>query len=469
MRRFVVVCILGLLCYPVFAQDAVPDGKALYLTFCAQCHGPDLNGANAPSLIDGVWKYGGEHGYRVRNVKNGLTDLGMPSFGASLTDNQIEAIIDFVEQAEKEGGATKPPPPDFLQTLDYDVNVDIWVEGLQIPWAIDFIDANTALITELPGRLWVVKNGNMLADPVVGTPEVVYSGQGGLLDVAVDPEYAENGWLYLAYSHEIARVQGQRRSPAMTRVVRGRLKDNSWVDQEVIFEAPHETYRTTRHHYGSRIVFDADGYLYFSIGDRGAKNQAQDLDRPNGKIHRIHRDGRIPKDNPFVGREGALATIYSYGHRNPQGISVNPVTGRVWDGEHGPMGGDELNVIAVGKNYGWPEISYGRNYNGTILTEFVRKAGMEQPAFYWKPSIAICGINFYQGKLFSQWNNKLIVASLKYEDVRVLSVEDDRVMHQEVILKSAGRVREAVTGPDGAVYVVLNRPDVILRLTPSEE
>ena len=306
----------------------------------------------------------------------------MPAFEKMLTDQQIGTILGFIEQSEKEVGATKPPPPDFLQTQDYDVNVDIWVEGLWIPWAIDFIDAETALITERPGRLRVVKKGHMLADPVVGTPDVVHEGQGGLMDVAVDPEYAENGWLYLAYSHEIARVEGQRRSPAMTRVVRGRLKDNTWVDQEVIYEAPHETYRTTRHHYGCRIVFDADGYLYFSIGDRGAQNQAQDLSRPNGKMHRIHRDGRIPKDNPFAGQEGALATIYSYGHRNPQGVAVNPVTGVVWDGEHGPMGGDELNVIAAGKNYGWPEITYGLNYNGTIVSELVRKSGMEQPAFF---------------------------------------------------------------------------------------
>ncbi len=464
MRYFIVICILSLLHHPTFAQD----GKALYATYCAQCHGPDLRGGNAPSMVDGIWKYGDGRGYRIRNIKNGLTDLGMPGYEKQLTNRQIAMIVDFIEQQEKEVGQPKPPPPDFVQTLDYDINVDIWAQDLKIPWGIDFIDPQTALITERPGDLRMVKNGQLL-DPVAGTPQVVHEGQGGLMDVAIDPNYAENGWIYLAYSHELAHREGQRRSPAMTRLVRGHIESNTWVNQEVIYEAPHETYSTTRHHYGTRIVFDADGYLYFAVGDRGAQNQAQDLTRPNGKVHRIHTDGRIPTDNPFAETEGALKTIYSYGHRNPQGMAVNPVTGKIWDGEHGPMGGDELNVVARGKNYGWPEITYGLNYNGTIVSDRASQPGMEQPTLYWRPSIAICGINFYQGNMFPKWQNKLLVASLKYEDVRVLSVDGDRVIHEEVILKNAGRVREAISGPDGAVYVVLNQPDAILRLTLSEE
>ena len=464
MKHLILICILSLLHHPAFAQD----GKALYATYCAQCHGPDLRGGNAPSMVDGIWKYGDGRGYRIRNIKNGLTELGMPGYEKQLTNRQIAMIVDFIEQQEKEVGQPKPPPPDFVQTLDYDINVDIWVQDLQIPWGIDFIDPQTALITERPGTLRMVKNGQLL-DPVAGTPQVVHEGQGGLMDVAIDPNYAENGWIYLAYSHEIAHIEGQRRSPAMTRIVRGHIRDNTWTNQQVIYEAPQETYLTTRHHYGTRIVFDANGYLYFAIGDRGVQNQAQDLTRPNGKVHRIHTDGRIPKDNPFVSQEGALKTIYSYGHRNPQGMAVNPVTGKIWDGEHGPMGGDELNVVARGKNYGWPEITYGLNYNGTIVSDRTHQPEMEQPTLYWRPSIAICGINFYQGNMFSKWQNKLLVASLKYEDVRVLSIGGDRVLHEEVILKNAGRVREAISGPDGAVYVVLNQPDIILRLTLNAE
>jgi glucose/arabinose dehydrogenase len=287
--------------------------------------------------------------------------------------------------------------------------------------------------------------------------------------VAVDPDYAENGWIYLAYSHALEAEAGQKRPPAMTRIVRGRLKDHAWVDQEVIYEAPHATYRTTRHHYGCRIVFDPDGYLYFGIGDRGAQDQAQDLGKPNGKMHRLHRDGRVPRDNPFVWRDGALASIYSYGHRNPQGLAVHPVTGRVWDTEHGPMGGDELNLITPGRNYGWPVVTYGLNYNGTVISELTRKEGMEVPNLYWKPSIAVCGLDFYRGDKFPKWKNRLLVGALKYEEVDLLDIEGDRVIHQETILKNAGRVRDVACGPDGLVYVVLNQPGMVLRLSPIRE
>ena len=287
------------------------------------------------------------------------------------------------------------------------------------------------------------------------------------MDVALDPAFAENRWIYLAYSHVLP--SSDERPPAMTRLVRGHLKDNTWTDQQVIYEAPHETYRQTRHHYGCRIAFDPEGYLYFSIGDRGASQHAQDLSRPNGKIHRIFPDGRIPKDNPFINQQGALPTIFSYGHRNPQGLATHPETGTVWDSEHGPMGGDELNILTPGTNYGWPEITYGRNYNGAIVSEFERKPGMAQPTLFWRPSIAVCGIDFYRGTLFPKWQNRLLVGALAFEEVRLVAVEKDRVMHEEVILKNAGRVRDIETGPDGAIYVVLNNPGTILRLTPIVE
>jgi glucose/arabinose dehydrogenase len=356
----------------------------------------------------------------------------------------------------------------MLQTQDYDVKVEVFADNLQIPWAIDFLDTNTALITERPGRLRLVKNGVLQPDPVSGTPDVLNEGQGGLMDVAIDPKFNENGWVYLSYSHVLKETGGER-PPAMTCIVRGRIKNNTWVDQQILFEAPHNTYRTARHHYGSRIVFDPQGYLYFSIGDRGADNQAQDIKRPNGKIHRIHTDGRIPQDNPFVAHAGAIPSIFSYGHRNPQGMAVHPMTGQVWVTEHGPMGGDELNLIVKGRNYGWPEITYGRNYNGTLITENTHKDGMEQPSMYWKPSTAVCGLDFYRGNLFPKWRNKLLVGALKYEDVRLLNIENDRVMHEEVIVKNLGRVRDVSTGPDGAIYVVLNTPNIVLRLTPLAE
>jgi glucose/arabinose dehydrogenase len=283
-----------------------------------------------------------------------------------------------------------------------------------------------------------------------------------MLDVAVDPDYQDNGWIYLAYSHALG--EGDNR-PAMTRVVRGHIRNNAWTDQQVLFEAPHDTYRTSRHHYGSRIVFDAEGRLYFSIGDRGAQSQAQDLSRPNGKVHRIHRDGSIPSDNPFVGRDDALPSIFSYGHRNPQGLAIHPETDALWGVEHGPRGGDELNRIVAGRNYGWPVITYGINYDGTIITEERAREGMEQPVLYWRPSIAVSGLDVYDGQAFPYWRNHLLVGALRDQEVRLLSLAGNHVQHQEVILKNAGRVREAVTGPDGAIYVVVNAPGAILRLS----
>lgn len=468
MKRLIYIFLCLVLTSGSSLSQEMTDAQQQYVQYCGQCHGAQLQGGNAKSLITGVWSHGS--GNQFRNIKHGITHVGMPSFENLLTDSQIKAIVTYLKSESKKAHPERPPLPDQLLSQDYEIALDIFVEGLQIPWAIDFLDKNQAIITERPGRLRLVKNDQLQSDSISGTPEVLHEGQGGLLDVAVDPDYAQNGWIYLSYSHLLKRaIDVEKRGLSMTRLVRGRIKDNSWVDEQVIYEAPHETYRTTRHHYGSRIVFDPQGFLYFSIGDRGAGKQAQDLSRPNGKIHRIHTDGKVPKDNPFYDREGALKTIYSYGHRNPQGLAVHPETGRVWDSEHGPMGGDELNLISKGKNYGWPEITYGLNYNGTIVTEFVRKEGMEQPNYYWKPSIAACGLDFYRGDLFSKWKNQLMAGGLSYEVMSLLNVESDRVMHEEVVVKSLGRVRDVTTGPDGAIYVVLNGPGTVIRLSPIAE
>jgi len=460
--RIVFFFLLVVLTVSLSAQN----GQVLYQQNCAQCHGSDLNGGNAASLIDGVWQFGAENGYIFRNIKFGIPHLGMPSYEASLSDNEVRAIVDYIRESEKNVGAVKPPLAKELETMEYDLNVEVFAEGLEIPWAIDFIDENTALITERPGKLRVVKNGKLLAEAVKNTPEVLHEGQGGLLDVAVDPEYDRNGWIYLAFSH-VLNDEGTGRPPAMTKLVRGKIVNNTWMDEQVLFEAPHETYRTTRHHYGCRIVFDPWGHLYFAIGDRGYQDQAQDFMLPNGKVHRINKDGSIPTDNPWYDEEGAIKSLYSLGNRNIQGMAVHPETGELWATEHGPMGGDELNWIEAGKNYGWPVITYGRNYNGTIITELTRKEGMEQPNYYWRPSTAVCGLDFYRGDLFPKWKNKLMVGALKYEQVSLLDIEKDRVMHEEVILKNQGRVRDVSTGPDGAIYVVLNNPGSVLRLTPN--
>jgi glucose/arabinose dehydrogenase len=357
--------------------------------------------------------------------------------------------------------------PDTLETLDYKLATEVVAQGLIQPWAIAFVGPDTALVTEQPGRLRLLIDGTLRPDSVTGTPEVLYDGQGGLLDVAVDPNYDDNGWVYLTYSHALEDREG---TPSMTRVVRGRVRNGTWRDQQVVFEAPYDTYRTTRIQYGTRMTFGPEGHLYFSIGDRGAWPVdtttvfAQHLDRPGGKVYRVHRDGSIPEDNPFVDRDDALEAIYTYGHRNPQGLDTHPRTGTIWATEHGPRGGDELNRLRVGQNYGWPTITYGINYPGDIITRKRRKEGLEQPVFFWRPSIATSGFSFYEGDAFPYWQNQGLVSALKDQSVRLLTMAEGRVLHQEVILKGAGRVREAVPGPDGAVYVVLNAPSRVVRI-----
>ncbi|WP_163325894.1 PQQ-dependent sugar dehydrogenase [Draconibacterium mangrovi] len=442
------------------------DGALLYGQNCASCHGANLGGGNATSLVDGIWQFGAENGYVFRNIKFGIPHLGMPSYEATLSDGDINAIISYIRESENKVGAKKPPIAKEMETIDYKMDVEIFAEGLEVPWAIDFMDRNTALITERPGRLRIVKNGILLDEPVKNTPEVLNQGQGGLMDVAVDSDFKENGWVYLAYSHVLTSGYDGNRPPAMTRIVRGKIENNSWTSEEVLFEAPHDTYRTTRHHYGCRIVFDPQGHLFFAIGDRGAGYQAQDFTLPNGKVHRIYKDGSIPEDNPFVNEEGAMKSLFSLGNRNIQGMAIHPETGELWTTEHGPLGGDELNRIESGKNYGWETITYGKNYNGTIITEETHRPDMEQPNLYWRPSIAVCGLDFYRGDLFSKWKNKLLVGALKYEEVRLLQIEGDNVIHEEVIVKNQGRVRDVSTGPEGAIYVVLNNPGTVIKLTP---
>lgn len=465
----IIISIIGYGCSPKATQDVSSSHiPAQFTELCATCHGQDLKGEIAQSLLDGSWQFGAGKNNIKRSIKFGHPHHGMPSWGAVLNDEEIDTLVGFILAEEERLGVTKPPVPDMIETQDYQVNVEILAEGLETPWGVAFIDSDHALITEKSGRLRVYENGKLASDSIMGIPKVRQGGQGGLLDVNIDPDYAKNGWVYLAFSHGVGEPDEKGNIPGMTKIVRGKIVDNQWQDQQVLFEADHETYRTAGVHFGSRIVFDPEGYLFFSIGDRGAMQHAQDLTKPNGKVHRINRDGSIPRSNPFYGRKDAVASIYSYGHRNPQGLAIHPETGQLWDTEHGPLGGDELNLIQLGKNYGWPVISYGINYNGDIITDQTAKAGMEQPIFYWKPSIAACGLDFYSGNLFPKWKNQVLAGALKFEEVQLLHVEGDRVMYAQTLLKNAGRVRDLTTGPDGAIYVLLNSPGKLIRLSPKE-
>ena len=463
LLMLILLVLTALTAVPLQAADGPTGGEAIYGQRCATCHGADLTGGNAQSLLDGLWQFGGDEGTMFRNIKFGISARGMPEFQHSLSDRQIREVVRFIRSAEKQKGVERPPLPERLETRHYDVGVSPWIsEGLETPWALVFIDENSALITERPGRLRMIEGGR-LQPAVSGTPRCVAEGQGGYLDVAVDPHYAENGWIYLSYSDPQQGPNGERL--AMTRVVRGKVRDNTWVDEESIYTAPVKFYSHTRHHYGSRFAFDHQGHLLFSIGERGARPLAQDTFRPNGKIHRVWPDGRVPDDNPFADGKKGLPTVYSYGHRNPQGLAVHPETGDIWETEHGPMGGDEVNLILPGENYGWPLASYGIGYDGRPITDHLTHPGTRQPVWYWVPSIAVCGTRFCVGDEFPRWKNNLLVGGLGHEELRRLVIADRRVIHQELLLKSAGRVRDVTCDPTGAIYVVLNNPDIVLKLT----
>jgi len=325
-------------------------------------------------------------------------------------------------------------------------------------WSMDFLGKDSILAVEKTGSLWRFDAGKR-SGPITGTPPVRFVGQAGLHSVKAHPDYNENGWIYLSFAD--ATAQG-----SMTAIVRGRIRDNRWVDQQVVYKAAPRFYLHSEAHYGSRLAFQGD-YLYFSIGDRLQQDKAQDLGTPYGKIHRIFSDGRVPKDNPFVDRPGALPTIWSYGHRNPQGLTLHPQSGEVWATEHGPRGGDELNLILKGANYGWPSVTFGTNYDGTIISNETQRAGMEPPRTHWTPSIGVSALAFYNGAHFRTWDNQLLVASLARQELRLLRIESGNVTSQDVVIQGMGRMRDVIIGPDGNPYVVLNFPNgMILRLAP---
>jgi glucose/arabinose dehydrogenase len=332
-------------------------------------------------------------------------------------------------------------------------------DGLEHPWSVAFLPGGDALITERPGRLRIVRGGVLDPEPLAGVPEVYASGQGGLLDVILDPDFASNRLVYLSYA---ARADGG----AGTRVARARLGDAGLEDLEVIFAA---MVTGGGRHFGSRLGFDPDGYLFVTLGERGASERAQDLGSLAGKVVRLHADGSVPAGNPFVGRAGAGPEIYSYGHRNPQGLAVHPETGRVWVEEHGPRGGDEVNLVAAGVNYGWPVITYGRAYSGGAIGEGSAKEGMAQPVHYWVPSISPSGMAFYQGDAFPQWQGDLLVGALSGELLARLELDGEQVAGEERLLDGVlGRIRDVRVGPDGYVYLLTDHANgALLRLEPA--
>ena len=345
--------------------------------------------------------------------------------------------------------------------LSFQVNT--FSSGYSIPWGMAFLPSGELLVSDISGSLWRVSKNGREKKQIGNSLSVYYKGQGGLLDVQVHPDFERNKLIYMCYSD----IKHKNRSH--TTVARAVLNDHLLENFEIIYQVPEQLFTKISRHFGSRIVFDDAGYLYFSIGDRGMRDQAQDITLPNGKIHRIHDDGSIPKDNPFYHQKGAARTIWTYGNRNPQGLAIHPITGTIWEAEHGPRGGDELNIIYKGHNYGWPVITYGINYIGTKITNFTYKEGMDQPVWHWTPSIAVCGIQFYAGEAFQPWQNNLLAASLKFERLHRVVIENGEKVDEEIIFDAGSRVRDVEVGPGGLIYVALEDPGRIVQLSPLRE
>jgi glucose/arabinose dehydrogenase len=345
------------------------------------------------------------------------------------------------------------------------IKAETFARGLAHPWGLAFLPDGRALVTERPGRMRILGRDGRMSPPLKGVPTVVAAGQGGLLDVALDPDFAGSGRVYLSFSEP--RGGGTNG----TSVARAKLvldgEGGALEDLQIIFRQ--EPAATGALHFGSRLAFARDGSLFVTMGERyHGRDRAQDLATHFGKVVRIRPDGAVPPDNPFVGRSGARPEIWSYGHRNVQAAAIHPATGKLWTVEHGARGGDEVNIPAAGRNYGWPVITYGRDYSGAKIGEGTRKAGMEQPVYYWDPSIAPSGMAFYTGQLMPEWRNNLFVGALAGRALHRLVLDGERVVGEEVLLRRLGqRIRDVRNGPDGALWLLTDSAQgQVLRVVP---
>ena len=374
----------------------------------------------------------------------------MPKINLVQQDPGAMLLIGFFAMAVSLGSTAQSVAPFTVETVS---------EGLEHPWGMVFTPSGDILITERPGRLRVFRKGSLLSDSINGVPEVTASGQGGLMGIALHPRFSENNVIYLSYVDS-------NKSGFSTEVLRARLAGHVLEDKKIIFRAQPKN-RTARH-FGGRLLFDDDGFLYVSLGDRGQRDDAQDLNLHSGSLIRLLKDGSTPEDNPFADSDHAHG-IFTAGNRNMQGMCLHPQTREVWTHEHGPQGGDEVNIMRAGVNYGWPVITYGRNYGfGTKIGEGTHKTGMEQPVHKWVPSIAPSGMTFYNGTKYPQWRGDLFVGSLKFGLLVRLEIDGNRILSEQRFLNGKyGRIRDVAEGPDGLLYVLIDeRRGALLRLLP---
>jgi glucose/arabinose dehydrogenase len=382
----------------------------------------------------------------------------------------VAATLIAANLSGQEGGRNSPPLPQLPQTFETAlqiIRVSVVATGLANPWSLAFLPNGDMLVTERAGRLRIVRGGVLDPQPIAAVPPVRAAALGGLLDVALHPKFAENQFVYLSYS------KPGEGNLATTALARGRLKGMVLEDVRDIFVA--NSWSTSTTNFGGRIAFDKQGLLYLTVGERQEQDRAQKGDDDGGKVLRLRDDGGVPPDNPFIGKAGYRPEIYTLGHRNPQGLALNPETGAIWENEHGPLGGDEINVLAAGRNYGWPLVTFGMDYDGTKISDATWRADLEPPLLYWVPSIAISGLTFYTADKFPNWKGNVFVGSM-FEGrtratghVRRISFQDGRPIQREPILTELHqRIRDVRQGPDGLLYLLTDEnPGAVLRIEPA--
>ena len=441
-------------------DPALTLAKENYTKLCSSCHGEQMQ-----AFVDRKWKYGKTQEALYTSIDSGYVDEGMPAWGAALSEAEISGLVDYVmggiEEVEKYGFQEEKVVSDTFHSESLTFTIDTIARGLEVTWAFEFLPNGDLLVSERNGILYRV-NDKGEKTIIQGLPPIRVKGQGGMQDIICHPDFKNNQLLYLSY----AALKIEDGDSLMTTMVsRFRLEGNQLQDKKQILEALPYTNRP--YHFGSMMKFDRNGDLFVTVGDRGERDvNPQNLSRPGGKVHRFKADGSIPADNPFVKVDTAVASIYSYGHRNPQGIALHPETGKIWTHEHGPRGGDEINIIEPGINYGWPVISYGINYNGTTFTKMLEKEGMKQPLHYWVPSIAPSGMAFVDSDKYGDWKGQLLVGSLRFKYLNLCRMENDKVVKEEILMKNIGRVRYVKVGPDGYIYIAVANPGFVFRLRP---
>ncbi len=430
--------------------------RELYLQHCASCHGENLDRFAARQ-----WVYGNSVKEVSSTIKNGRPPIGMPSYAKVMSDEQVEAMANYMIAEVAKVPANEPSPfkvGDIVKSADFSfILKEVVGENLTIPWGLAFLPNGDMLVTEKSGTLYLVSKAKMTK--IEGLPKITVKGQGGLLDVIAHPQFKTNKLIYISYAD--AETDNQ----INTSIAKAELRNGKLVNlKRIVHALPNSNSGV---HFGCRMFFDKNGYLFYSIGERGTKTNAQDLTNYCGKIHRIHDDGSIPVDNPFVKTPGAVGSIWSYGHRNPQGLWYDKKKDMIWANEHGPKGGDELNIIKKGKNYGWPVITFGVDYDGTIISPDTAKVGMEQPVYYWIPSIAPSSLTRVTNPIYKGWVGDFLSGSLSFDSLDRLIMKGDKAVGHEKLLAKIGRIRNVVQGPDGFIYIAVEKSGKIYKIVPT--